>query len=84
MPWRTPEEPQLSVLWLCDEHAPALVSSLPECDDGTVSTVERTCRRDVGGFRCGAFATHVAIFDVGGTLRLTSLCERHLSEEEAP
>jgi hypothetical protein len=82
MPWRTPEQPQPSVAWLCGGHATAVVAE-PGGTDGTVAQVVRTCQQEVERVPCGGVATHLAIVGVLGPagqslLRLVSVCERHL------
>jgi hypothetical protein len=86
MPWGTREEPQPLVVWFCTVHAEAVLANVRR-KDGTVVYVERTCRQEVDGVRCGALATHLAIVGVRGPqgeplLRLVSVCGRHLPADD--
>jgi hypothetical protein len=78
----TRQDPQLSVVWLCAEHAAATVAAAGG-NDGSVAYVERTCGQEVGGVPCGGFATHLAVIRVQTArseqlLRLVSVCDRHI------
>jgi hypothetical protein len=77
--------PQLSMVWLCADHAAATVAAAGG-NDGSVAYVERTCGQEVHGVPCGGFASHLAVIGVQTarteqSLRLVSVCERHIPGE---